>query len=321
MLKLNTDKKQKRIIKNKNIRMFLFFVLLSFIFWLLINLSKVYIRNANVSVTYYNLPKSKIITKAPKKNIKFELKTGGFKFLTYHLDNPNIKFNLSHLHHLKKNLYYYLPNNHLRELQLQFSSDVELLSVATDTIYVELASLATKKVKVIPNLNIEFKIGYNLEAPIIVNPDSVKIVGPKSILDTLNYIKTVPLNLKGVSNNFIEKIQLYNLNNKLNLKQKEVTLNVKVSKFTETSINVQFNVINVPKGYKINTIPKEVSLKYQVSLNNFNKVSKNMFKVVCNFSKTLKDSLNFLVPELVLKPDFVNSVQIIPNKIEYLLLK
>jgi len=321
MLKLNTDKKQKKIIKNKNIRMFLFFVLLSFVFWLLINLSKVYISNANVFVTYYNLPKSKIMRQEPKKHIKFELKAGGFKFLTYQLDNPTIKFDLSHLHHLKKNLYYYLPNKHLRELQLQFSSDVELLSVATDTIFIELASLATKKVKVIPNLNIEYKKGYNLAEPVIVKPDSVKIVGPKSMLDTIDNVKTLQLNLKGISSNIYKKLLLNNFGNKLKFNKTEVNVNIKVSKFTETSISVNFKVINIPKGYKISTIPKEVSLKYQVSLNNFNKVSASMFEVVCDFSKSIKDSLNFLIPEIVSKPDFVNSVQISPDRIEYLLIK
>ncbi len=321
MLRLNLDKKQKNIIKNKNIRMFLFFVLLSFMFWLLINLSKEYISDANVFVTYYNLPKSKIIKKLPNRHLKFEIKAGGFKFLTYQLDNPKIKFNLAHLQHLKKDLYYYLPNNHLRDLQLQFSSDVELLSVAADTIYIELTSLATKKVKVKPNLNIGFKMGYNLAKPIAVKPDSIDIIGPKFMLDTINNIGTATLNLKGVSNDINRKLTLKNFNNKLKFSKAEVSINIRVAKFTETSIVKPFKVINIPKGYKINTIPKEVTVTYQVSLNNFNKVSANMFEIVCDFSETLKDSLNYLIPEIVTKPDFVSSVRISPDKIEYLLFK
>jgi len=321
MLKLNLDKKQNNIIKNKNIRMFLFFVLLSSMFWVLINLSKEYISDANVLVTYYNLPKSKIIKKSPKRNLKFELKAGGFKFLTYQLDNPKIKFNLAHLHHFKKDLYYYLPNNHLRELQLQFSSDIELLSVATDTIYIELTSLATKKVKVKPNLNIEFKVGYNLAKPIVVKPDSIDIIGPKSMLDSIDDISTIALNLKGLSNNIDKKLALNNFNNKLKFNKAEVRVFIEVDKFTETSIVKGFRVINIPKEYKINTIPKEVTVTYQVSLSNFNKVNANMFEIVCNFSETLKDSLNYLIPKIVAKPDFVNAVHISPDKIEYLLFK
>jgi len=321
MLKLDLDKKQNKFIKNKNTRMFLFFILLSFIFWLLINLSKVYISNADVYVTYYNLPKTKIIKRPPKKHIKFELKAGGFKFLTYQIDNPNIKLNLAHLHHLKKDMYYYLPNKHLRDLQLQFSSDVELLSVDTDTIYIELTSLASKKVKVIPNINIEFKNGYNLAKPIIVKPKSVIIIGPKSILDTIKSIKTIKLDLNNIASNISKKLFLNNYNNRIKTSRTKVNIEIKVAKFTETSISINFKVINVPKGYKINTIPKEIKLKYQVSLSDFNKVSPSMFEVVCDFSKSAKDSLNYLIPEIVSKPDFVNSIQILPNKIEYLLTK
>jgi len=320
-LKLNLDKKQSKIVKNKNIRMFLFFVLLSSLFWLLINLSKVYISDANVFISFYNLPKSKIIKQSPKRHLKFELKAGGFKFLTYQLDNPKIKINLDHLHHLKKDLYYYLPNNHLRDLQLQFSSDVELLSIAKDTIYIELTSLATKKVKVKPNLNITFKMGYNFSKGITIKPDSVNIIGSKSILDTINSISTIALNLKEVSNNINRKLLLNDFNKKIKFDKPEVKIYARVDKFTETSVVKSFKVINIPKGYKINTIPKEVTITYQVSLSNFNKVSANMFEIVCNFSETLKDSLNYLIPKIVAKPDFVSAVQLSPNKIEYLLLK
>ena len=322
MLRQQVKKKQESFFKNKNIKMFLFFLLLSSLFWLLINLSKEYIDAATFNVTYYNLPKSKVIQNVPVSKIDVGLKTHGFRFLTYRFKKKNIQINLSYLQHLRQNTYFYLPNNQIRDFQNQFPQDVEVLNVVADTLFFELTTNAVKKVKITPSLDINFKTGYNLSESIKIEPDSVLLQGPKTWLDSVEEVVTETLLLENLSENISQPLDLKIIDDiKINYSISQVNLKIKVDKFTETNMVLGFEIINLPKDFVITTIPKEVTVKYQVSLSNFNKVNASMFIVECDYAVSTRDSLNYLIPKIVKKPHFVNSVTIYPNRIEYLIKK
>ncbi len=314
--------KRNKLFKNKNIKMFLFFVFLSFTFWLLINLSKETINTSNFYVSYFNLPKTKVFQTSPTQKLKLELKTHGFNFLTFQLKKKTIALNLAHLKHFKGNTYFYLPNNYLRDYQAQFSQKVEVLSVEADTLFFKLTTNAIKKVKITPHLKIDFKLGYNFSKPWRITPDSVELQGPKTWLDTINEVTTDPLIIKDLSKDFTQKLHLKKYENtKIKYSESDITINLFVDKFTETSLVVPFKIENLPPQYTISTIPNDVKVTYQVSLSNFNKVHKTMFKIVCDFNTSSKDSLPYLIPKLVKKPDYVTAVTITPSRIEYLIKK
>jgi YbbR-like protein len=322
MLQNPLNKKQYSFLKNKNIKMFLFFIFLSFTFWLLINLSKESINVAKFNVTYYNLPKAKVFQDKPQSSLNLEIKTHGFNFLTYQLNPKSVKINLAHLQYFKGNTYIYLPNNYLRDFQSQFSQKVEMLSVGVDTLFFKLTTNAVKKVKIKPNLKVNFKMGYNYIKPIKIEPDSVEIEGPKAWLDSINEVVTDDIVLNDLSKNTTQTAALKKAkNSKLKYNISSVILNVYVDKFTETSLVTGFDVINVPPTFTITTIPKEVTVKYQVSLTNFNKVTPSLFKIVCNYAFSSKDSLPYLIPQIVEKPSYVKGVTVSPKRIEYLIKK
>ena len=77
----------------------------------------------------------------------------------------------------------------------------------------------------------------------------------------------------------------------------------------------------MPDSIAVKTFPKKVKVFYQVGLTNFNKVNVGSFKVVCDYNNSLSNNLNYLIPKVVVKPRFVSSVKINPNKIEYLIQK
>lgn len=322
MLQPKITPKKDNFLNNKNIRMFLLSLLMSFIFWLLINLSKESISVGNFNLSYYNLPHSKVIQNAPLKQLKLELKAHGFKFLSYQLNKQELRINLEHIKHLKNGRYYYLPNNYLRELQSQLSEDVELLSVINDTIFLDLTIIATKKVKVVPNLDVNFKSGFNFANPIKVTPDSVEIQGPKAWLDTITKIETEALHFNDLAQNINQLVALKMIkNDKLVYSKSEVNIKIEVDKFTETSLLANFTILNLPNNYQISTIPKEITIKYQVSLSNYKRVNALMFTVQCDFALSQRDSLNYLIPVIISKPEFVNMVQILPEKIEFIIKK
>jgi hypothetical protein len=80
-------------------------------------------------------------------------------------------------------------------------------------------------------------------------------------------------------------------------------------------------VTNLPRNYLISTYPKEVKVIYQVALKDFNKIPQNSFRVQCDFKQTEENNLDYLIPQVVEKPEIIFDVKVVPNKIEFLIKK
>ena len=142
-------------------------------------------------------------------------------------------------------------------------------------------------VPVKPNFNISYSPGYNVLNTIVTIPDSVKIIGPESLLLKIDKIETEVLRRKEVYKPFSTQLSLISetKNSQIKVKTKAVTVNVNVEKFTEGILSLPVNIINVPKDVKVNYFPKTINLSYYTSLENFNTIDVNDFEVVCDYNE------------------------------------
>jgi hypothetical protein len=110
-------------------------------------------------------------------------------------------------------------------------------------------------------------------------------------------------------------------NDAVEISQQEVNVIGEVDKITDGSFSIPFEVINLPRNYLISTYPKEVKVVFQVALKDFNKIPENSFRVQCDYKQTEDNNLDYLIPEVVEKPEIIFDVKVIPNKIEFLIKK
>ena len=69
--------------------------------------------------------------------------------------------------------------------------------------------------------------------------------------------------------------------------------------------------------YNFNYYPKELSVKYIVSIEDYNKINSTDFRIDCVFNK----NQSFLVPEITKKPDFVKNAKLSSSKIQLIIIK
>ena len=74
---------QKSIKSNKKLNVFLLFLVLSFVFWMLIKLSRTYTSSVEINLSYTDLPKNKMLQAEPKSKVKVTLDAVGFTLLKY----------------------------------------------------------------------------------------------------------------------------------------------------------------------------------------------------------------------------------------------
>ncbi|MFT4642497.1 MAG: hypothetical protein ACI89R_000334 [Candidatus Azotimanducaceae bacterium] len=315
-------KNNRQLKANLKLKVFLVFLCLSFVFWMLTKLSKVYKSDIEFSVNYHNLPAKRVIQNDPVKQITSSVKASGFSLLNYKINPKTLEVDIHNLAYKTGSMFYYLPNANLTQLSAQLDVDSSIERVLQDTIFFNLGLNKTKKIPVKFNSDIKYKLGYNLVGNVSIEPDSIEITGPEAILDTINNIRTDKVELLNVSSGFSEVVKLNLIGaEKITYATDQVSVSGNVDKFTEGSFIVSFNIINAPLEYRLTTFPREVKILYQVGLSDYNKVVKENFVIECDYSVSMENNLTYLIPELKEGSTLITSVRIIPNKIEFLIEK
>lgn len=311
------------LINNRKIKVFVFYIILTSIIWLLIELSKTYTSSAVFKVEYKNLPADKLLQVEPISKIDVAIKGPGFDLLKFKLRAQKVNFRLNNLSR-KGNSYYFLPNSQLSRINTQIIGDIELLLIANDTIFIEIGNNISKKVPVVSNVEINFKLGYNFIENLKFEPDSITISGTEKYIDSIKEVFTSFYKLDEVYE-YIEKeitLETPQTNKNIKFSHNKVKLLGEVDKFTEGKIKIPVIVINEPDNIKVNPFPKEIEIIYQAGLSNFNEINENSFSIVFDYNQYEKDTtIQFLSPIIRRKSKLVSTLKLNPNRIEFLLQK
>lgn len=312
------------MIKNKKIsKSFISFLAVSILIWLLITLSKEYTTLLTFPVSYRNIPQDKLLQKEPITEIDIVAKTSGFNILNSKFSDKNIVLNAGHLTKKSLNRYYFLTKNQLNTIQKQLHSSIQLQEIVIDTIYLEIGNLLSKKVPLNPNLEIRYHIGYDVLKSVTMKPDSVLISGSEAQIEKIKILNLEVLKLEDVKADFSKKVKIILPKNSSNIKvySEYTRISGKVEKFTEGSFKIPFKINNLPKDIALTMFNKTVEVVFVVGLSDFNKIDKNFFEVVCDYTISKENNLNYLVPKVIVKSSFIKSFKVIPNKIEFSIQK
>ena len=299
------------------------FFLLSVVFWFLTKLSKEYESTIIYPIAYENLPDDKLPQEDLKSDIGVHVKATGFKILSGKLFPKTLKLDASNLF-LKSNTQYYLLLSQQRlSIQRQMNTGVDIDHFINDSISLNLGSLSQKRVPVKLDDNLSFEMGYELNGPIQLQPDSITVSGPQSVIDTIGSISTNKLLLTDISESFQKELFLnpFPPGQNVRFNTNKVTAEGTVEKFTEGTLKVSFIIMNVPADVNITTLPKEVDITYKVALSNFNEIQASSFLVECDYNLSSENNLSYLVPKLVQHSDLVKNVKISPSKIDFFIAK
>ena len=313
----------KAIKNNRKIKVFLFFLVLSGIIWMLIELSKSFVTPVVFSVEYTDLPKDKMVQKKPLSELELQIKAPGFMLLKYKFKKRKIILSLKNISK-RKSVYFILPNKQISSLNTQFSSEIEIMGVLRDTIFIEIGNSISKKVPIIPKLDIQYKAGYNLVEKLKITPDSVIVSGSKKLIDSITGISMSPLKLNDVYEDIDMELSLNSPYKAGQIKMSAIKVKVsgKVEKFTEGTFKIPVSIINIPFGVKVTTFPKEIEVIYQAGLSNFSKITQNDVSVVFDYKQYENDTLiSYLTPVIAQQSDLIYALKINPPQLEFLIEK
>ena len=283
------------------------FFLVSVVFWFLTKLSKEYESTITYPVSYQNLPKDKLLQEEPQNAIDIHIKATGFKILSGKLFPRTLKIDGSNLIARSRNKYYLLLPQQRLSIQKQMNTGVDIDHFIKDSVSLNLGALSRKKVPVKFVSDITYQAGYDLDGTMNINPDSIVVSGPESILDTILFVETESFVQKDLHESIKSELSLkkFGTGQNINFDIEKVAINAKVEKFTEGTIKLPFTVVNLPDDLRINAFPKEIELTYKVALSKFSQVNTSSFTIEFDYELSSDNNLSYLVPKLTRQSDLV----------------
>jgi len=203
------------------------------------------------------------------------------------------------------------------ETMLDFDSSVEILTIFEDSIFLYFDQYVSEKKFIKTNLSIDYKSGFDSFKPPVISNDSATLLGPKDIISKIDYVDTEFIKLNNVSSDI--KIDLNLLKpsfDDLSVDLSSVVYKLEVDQYTEETINIPVNILS-NENIKYNYFPKELSVKYLISMEDYKKTSPIDFRIECFLDK----GQSVLIPKLTKKPNFIKNIRLSSNQIQLVILE
>lgn len=305
-------------IQIKRLNVFVLFLVLAFVISMVAKLSNQLSQTLQLKLIPTQLSTKEILTENKPNYMDITIKTQGFDLLKYAFKELAIEVDVSKLE--KDGSFYYWRTNP-KDLTLLnfFDSDVTIEAISPRTVSFSYDVQSLKKIPVVIRVNPEFALGYDLLDGLKSHPDSVTVVGPKVLLDTIFNVFTSNLLLTDVKKDIDQTVGL-ELTPNLNFSNQFVQVKGQVDKFTEGKLNVPVTVVNLPDHLSLSIFPKELPVVFYTNLSSYNSIDASDFVVLCDYN-SLDTSTNILTPTLASYPKTIKRASLQLNKLEYVIKK
>ncbi len=311
---------------NRRVSVIIVCFFIAAVFWLLIALSKEYSALIRFPVDFKNIPGQKVVVNDLPGSITMNVKTSGFKILSFRFKKEKIPVEIDVASKLAGSMdpsadVLVIPSKTFSEdFNNQLGGDITIVNFLPDSVVFNFSNKITKRVPVKLDMTIGFEKQFDSIGMLTTHPDSVDVSGPGSVVNKTDFISTEHINLVKIKDPVSKKIKL--LSDKLLLLSDTlVKVTIPVEKFTEESMEVPVKAIDIPKGYVLKTFPDKITVRYQVSLSRYNSVTSASFNAMVDGAKAGDMKGNKMNVKLVSAPSFIKSVTIEPERVDYILRK
>ena len=319
----NSTAKVKSKGRNDNL-IFIICILIAALFWGLIKLSHIYPASYTFKVSYDNVPVEKRLTRLTDTTVEVNFSARGFAIMKLSLfqDMTQLNIDLEDQDLMRKDGNDYFI--YTRELRQKIADEVELPETEIDfsktTLGFILEDLHEKQVHVGSNIVLKFKEQYDLYEEEIITPSSVKVFGPKALLDTIDKVFTQSIEFSYVASDKDIMVHIENpFPDLLHFDPDFVSLKIRVEKFTESSIDTPIDFSGIKENIK--SFPATAVVNFKVAQKDFNNIDPDQFRVMPEMRGIDLIDVDKLHLTLVDKPDFIRNEWIVPADVEFLIIK
>ncbi|MDR1667300.1 MAG: YbbR-like domain-containing protein [Bacteroidales bacterium] len=303
---------------------YLLFLLIAIVIWYLNALNKTYTTDLKFNAQFVNLPKDKILVKAPDNNLTFTVEAQGFTLLKYRIGLVfrSIAINADyHLLKYGKNGEYYTPTSTvMKNVSEQLGTDINLLRIWPDTLKFVFSEMVKKTVPVKIRAHFRYEKEFSALDSVQVDPERIMVSGPRSLIDTLRFVSSVHKTFKGLKDSLKTKIELQPIE-KISYQVKEVSIVLPVERMTEASVTVGIETVNLPKGLVMKTFPGSITINCLIPVSRFDKLHSQMFRATVDYETVIRSKEAKAKVMISKSPHYVQDIRFHPKNVDFIVEK
>lgn len=318
---LKTLERIRSFLLSRNSReflVFLFFVFVSFSFWLLQVLNDDYETEFSVPLRLKNVPGDVVLTSELPGELRIGVKDRGTVLANYMLGQTFYPITLDFKDYEDKGNRVRIPVSTLmKKIAGQLNQSTKLLTIRPDTVEFIYTKGKAKKVPVKLQGNLALDRQYYV-SDIIYSPDSVMVYAPQEILDTITTAYTQAVKLDNVTDTIRRRVHLAKVKGaKFTPDFDDVTILVDI--YAEKSVEVPVRGVNFPPDKVLRTFPSKVQVTFQVGLSHFKAITADDFFIGVTYESLLKNKGEKCPVSLKSIPRYVNHVHLNPKEVDYII--
>ena len=268
---------------NKQFLVFLFFLMLSGIFWLTITLNETYEREVKVPVQVVGIPKNVVLTSPAVDTIRATIRDKGWMIVGYLYGDRLPTIGLSYKNYDRGNGAGIISASDIKRLldqQLEISTTVT--SVKPDKLEFFYNNGERKRVPVRWTGRVIPEQLYFI-SQVTYMPDSIDVYASPEKLDSIRVIYTEPLNYAGFRDTLTVSTRLSHSND-IKVVPERVQIEFFTDVLTEESIDgVPVQCLNIPEGKILRTFPARVKVRFVAGASQIRRLRPEDFIVVADY--------------------------------------
>ena len=298
---------------NSDRAILMFCIGIALVFWLVVKLSKSYKTTKDYEISY-TLPEGKTFVEPPLRTVRAAIEGEGWELISNHFRNRNsiINFELTDLPSQAIN-----STAIIDKIQGIISDNIDVLNVNIDFNSIKIEKQGEKMVPIVLHTDLEFAPRFHMIDSIQLSNDSIKVLGPSSLIEQLQEWQSELLVLKNIQKTTVLNVPLaLPKNSQIILENSEVEVTIPVEEFTEKDVFVPILIRNAPDSLKV--FPENIKMSFTVGLNNYNEINSSDFVVEVDLKDIPLNTENNTIPVLVTRqPNEIKGLNYNPKSVEF----
>lgn len=304
---------------NREFLTFFFFLVLSTIFWLMTALNETYEREIGVPAYLVNIPKNVVVTSDMEDTVRVTVRDKGFALLAYTYGEGIRPINVNFQSAITRQSGYGVVSSQelMKMINQRFSGSSKIVQVKPD--------------------RLDFHYNYGLSRQVSVKmaghvvpgksfylartrfwPEKVTVYGSKQALDSLRFVKTVPINITNFNDTVLRTVALETIKG-VKIVPNTVRIGLYPDILTEENIEVPITAINMPEGKVLRTFPQRVTVNFIVGASMFRSISPEQFAVVVDYNEIIDHPSDKCSIHLRETPQGVRNARLKMTQVDYLI--
>jgi hypothetical protein len=300
----------------KKIPLLIISIAFSVIIWGTISLSEEYYANVNVPLRVVGFPNGFSIGSEIPENITIKLRGIGWKLFAVNI-GKDVAYNISvkgDSGFIQIKLMDHLTDNRW------MLSELDIIDIVPNSLAFSIERRVKKKLPIVADLNLDYKVGYGLAKQVVLEPDSIVLDGPQSVVNSLTEIKTKEIKLSSLDKLIIKNIGFIYLPG-TSYGTKFVTVSLDVQRIVDKQFDdIDVEVLDVPPDRDVILLPNKISCDVRGGIEILGKLEKDQFRAFVFYRDVVLDTLGNVIPHIEL-PVNTTLKYIKPERLRYIIKK